>query len=248
MPNFSDRLRDLRHENEYSLNFMANELGISSRTLINYENDKVEPTMSKIIALANFFDVSTDYLLGVSDSKNLEDTSNLNEIAESLASIKNRSIILEIIDHLKEIDAHHKDSANIKVIGESYLKYLNFIAEAFKIEFIEFVNVQDFLKTSSSEIPAIEEFALILAFLDSSKERCVLCQSAISKLFDKNSEVSKEFLRIIEISKSLKDTPVHLRAASGLTEDTDMDAVARDLDKLKKSIEDKKTHQKNNSN
>jgi len=34
-------------------------------------------------------------------------------------------------------------------------------------------------------------------------------------------------------------TPV-LRAASGLTEDTDMEAVERDVDKLRKAIEDKK--------
>lgn len=43
---------------------VAEKLGVSDGTYKNYEQGKREPNGDKIVALANLFDVSTDYLLG----------------------------------------------------------------------------------------------------------------------------------------------------------------------------------------
>lgn len=46
---------------------IASAVGISTTQYQNYEYGKSEPTASVLIALADFFDVSLDYLVGRSD-------------------------------------------------------------------------------------------------------------------------------------------------------------------------------------
>lgn len=58
------RLLELRNDKELSQRTMAKELGISQATYNNWENGKTQPNIEQIIQLANFFEVSTDYLLG----------------------------------------------------------------------------------------------------------------------------------------------------------------------------------------
>lgn len=43
---------------------LATSLGVSVSTLKNWQNGKTEIPASKIIVMANLFNVSTDYLLG----------------------------------------------------------------------------------------------------------------------------------------------------------------------------------------
>ena len=43
---------------------MASAIGVSTDTLKNWQNDRTEIPASKIVALADLFNVSTDYLLG----------------------------------------------------------------------------------------------------------------------------------------------------------------------------------------
>ncbi len=43
------------------------ETGISQSAIAKWELEKTEPTASAIIILADYFDVSTDYLLGRED-------------------------------------------------------------------------------------------------------------------------------------------------------------------------------------
>ena len=46
----------------------AEMLGIKLRSYQLYEQGKVEPSIAKLIALANYFDVTLDYLMGRTDS------------------------------------------------------------------------------------------------------------------------------------------------------------------------------------
>lgn len=64
---FAKRLRELRTDANLSMKQLAVQLNTSDSTISNWENDINEPTLSNILALANFFEVSTDYLLGVED-------------------------------------------------------------------------------------------------------------------------------------------------------------------------------------
>jgi len=62
-----DRLAQLRKEKGYSMQEMANRLGIAKSTYAGYESNYREPSLDMIKKMAGFFDVSTDYLLGRSD-------------------------------------------------------------------------------------------------------------------------------------------------------------------------------------
>jgi len=47
---------------------VAESIGLSLRWYLHYERDEKEPTLGNINKLADFFEVSTDYLLGRSDN------------------------------------------------------------------------------------------------------------------------------------------------------------------------------------
>ena len=57
------RLRELRKEKGLSQTQLANELGMIKQTYSNYENEKREPNIATLIKLADYFDVSVDYLI-----------------------------------------------------------------------------------------------------------------------------------------------------------------------------------------
>lgn len=67
MGNFVQRFSTLRESNKVTYSTLANELGISLRALKYYSSGEREPSMSVLIALADYFDVSLDYLVGRSD-------------------------------------------------------------------------------------------------------------------------------------------------------------------------------------
>lgn len=64
---FSKIIKILRVEKGITQQKVADELKISRSALSNYEAGLVEPTLSVIKKLADFFQVSTDYLLGRED-------------------------------------------------------------------------------------------------------------------------------------------------------------------------------------
>lgn len=67
MKSFGDRLRALRKEREMTGEKLAQELGLTRRTLVNYESGNREPTIAMLGEIAEFFDVSIDYLTGKTD-------------------------------------------------------------------------------------------------------------------------------------------------------------------------------------
>lgn len=61
------RLKELRMGKNITLKQMAEELNMVQRNYQRYETGEVDPPLSKAISLADFFDVSLDYLVGRSD-------------------------------------------------------------------------------------------------------------------------------------------------------------------------------------
>lgn len=61
------RLKELREELNLSQNDIAKAINTSQRNISRWENQTNEPTSSFVIALANFFQCSIDYLLERSD-------------------------------------------------------------------------------------------------------------------------------------------------------------------------------------
>lgn len=64
---FSERLVELRNEKGLSQAELSNELGVSKNSIYNYENEKHVPDANTVIKFARFFNVTTDYLLGLED-------------------------------------------------------------------------------------------------------------------------------------------------------------------------------------
>ena len=62
-----DRLKSLRAEKELSQRDLASLLEMSPSTIAMYETGQREPDNETLIKIANFFQVSIDYLLGQSD-------------------------------------------------------------------------------------------------------------------------------------------------------------------------------------
>lgn len=66
---FSKRLRELRTEKQVSQSDLAKALGISNRTISMYEQKNSEPNIETLVKIANYFGVTTDYLVGLTDVK-----------------------------------------------------------------------------------------------------------------------------------------------------------------------------------
>lgn len=64
---FGARLKKLRENSHMTQEEVGSAVGISDRTLGFYENEKRRPNPEMLIALADFFNVTTDYILGRSD-------------------------------------------------------------------------------------------------------------------------------------------------------------------------------------
>lgn len=64
---FQDRLRRLRAEKGMSQRQMAEHFGMTKSNYQNYEAGRGLPSLSMFDGLADFFDVSIDYLFGRSD-------------------------------------------------------------------------------------------------------------------------------------------------------------------------------------
>ncbi len=62
------RLRELREEKGLTQKELAQKLNLHSVTYLHYEKDQREPPLAVLADIAQFFDVSTDYLLGLSDN------------------------------------------------------------------------------------------------------------------------------------------------------------------------------------
>jgi len=66
-----ERLRLIRQSQKLSLGDVEKELGINKSTLANIERGTKPASLSMVITLADYFNVSVDYLLGRTDRKEL---------------------------------------------------------------------------------------------------------------------------------------------------------------------------------
>lgn len=75
-----NRIRDLREDMDLRQIDVSKATGIDQKTLSNYETGKTNPDSFAIIKLADFFNVSCDYLLGRTDSEAVDHNNLINRI------------------------------------------------------------------------------------------------------------------------------------------------------------------------
>lgn len=67
MTDFADRLKELRVERKITQQKLAKETNISQTAISAYETSKAKATEEVIVVLSKYFNVSADFLLGLSD-------------------------------------------------------------------------------------------------------------------------------------------------------------------------------------
>lgn len=65
METFGKRLRNLRQEKNIGQVELAKILGVGKSIISFWELDKYEPTLSKLVVLSKFFNVTIDFLAGL---------------------------------------------------------------------------------------------------------------------------------------------------------------------------------------
>lgn len=120
---FSKRLKHLRKSRKLTQAQMADMLGISRQGYAKYENNSAQPDLDTLVKLADFFNVTTDYLLGKSNDPQL--TADQEE--KILKEVKKiRSILSKIPDGpekeriIKKVEEYAQDL----VIGSKARKFL----------------------------------------------------------------------------------------------------------------------------
>ena len=63
----AERIRLLRAEKGVGQNQLAKDIEVSNASISYWENAKQEPSAQAIYKLARYFDVSADYLLGITN-------------------------------------------------------------------------------------------------------------------------------------------------------------------------------------
>ncbi|MCI7602543.1 MAG: helix-turn-helix transcriptional regulator [Candidatus Onthovivens sp.] len=92
------RLRQLRIQKGLNQQELANILGVSGQTILNWENEIYEPSIEKLILIANYFNVSIDYLV---ERKN--DIDIINELCSELRKIPKDDFIIFIKESLEKM-------------------------------------------------------------------------------------------------------------------------------------------------
>lgn len=93
MVNMGDKLRSLRIEKNLTQKQVADRIGLAISAVSSYESGSRYPTYDTLIKLARMFHVSTDYLLGIADKRNI-DVTGLND--------EDVGLISQLVDKLRK--------------------------------------------------------------------------------------------------------------------------------------------------
>lgn len=88
-----ENLKKLRIEHKISQKQLADVIGVSQQSINKYENHNVEPDISTLKSLANYFNTSIDYLVGYSDKNTSDINSELLYIFNQMTSEQKRLFI-----------------------------------------------------------------------------------------------------------------------------------------------------------
>lgn len=67
----SKKITELRLSFGWTQVQLAQKLGITKQTISNWENDNIQPSIDMLVKLSKIFNVSTDYLLGLTPTNSI---------------------------------------------------------------------------------------------------------------------------------------------------------------------------------
>lgn len=83
-------LKELRVESNTTQKTLADSIGITQQSVNKYENHNIEPDISTLIKIADYFNTSVDYLIGHTDIKNMIESVQPNDLNEDEQAMINR--------------------------------------------------------------------------------------------------------------------------------------------------------------
>lgn len=88
MDTLGERLKELREMKGFTLEYVATRIGTTKTSIARYEKNDREPKSEMLTTLADFYNVSTDYLLGRTNVRRFEDfPPEVKSIVELFASV-----------------------------------------------------------------------------------------------------------------------------------------------------------------
>lgn len=89
-----EKIRYLRIKNNLTSKELSKALNVSEAAISLYENNKRNPSVEQIIKIADYFKVSTDFLLGVSDklqtNNHYESITDFSTVIENIITLLNK--------------------------------------------------------------------------------------------------------------------------------------------------------------
>lgn len=171
-----EKLKDLRNEKGLSLVETEEALNhkISSSTIGKYEkidSDEADISMSNLILLANYYNVSTDYLLGMTEQRERTNTEveDLHISDEMISVLKNDNInnrlVSELISHPDFIKFIIDSEIYIDQIASSNISYGNIMIDYVRSQLIKEKGYRLDLPMRTLELSHIDEGELILKYV-----------------------------------------------------------------------------------
>lgn len=93
----AERLIELREKNHFSQSFVARQIGVTPALISAYEKQERNPSINKLIALADIYHVSTDYILGRTKTNDASTNINVEHLTD--AQIK---IVRDLVQNMNQ--------------------------------------------------------------------------------------------------------------------------------------------------
>ncbi len=106
-------LKKLREEKGVTQKQLADVIAVSQQSINKYENHNIEPDISTLIKMAEFFDTSVDYIIG---------HSKIRRKIEIIRSYDLNSEESKLVDEYRKLS--HKQRKSIELIIENYIDLL----------------------------------------------------------------------------------------------------------------------------
>ena len=150
MKTIGSRIKNLRLEHNLSIQQLAEIVGKSKGNISGYENDKFEPSAQTIIAIAEYFSVSTDWILKGEKFQN-QNSSSIKKSSFSENSIpslskeskKDLEKFISFLQYKEEQEIAKKQAENIKETSPNYPTNTIPISEHIKEETRLDINEED---------------------------------------------------------------------------------------------------------
>ena len=104
-----EKLKTLRAKNGVTQRQLAEAIGVSQQSINKYENQNIEPDISTLIAMAEYFNTTVDYLVGRTELSD-EPVYSLNLTGEEI----------NLVNNYRTLSPKEKESINL--ILENYNK------------------------------------------------------------------------------------------------------------------------------